>query len=368
MSFQSETLKSKERLAEAEEDLATTKKANDQLIAEQKGLQDSLATLLCEKAAGAEECENLNISNAALKDSIKLSHRMIDRLKSHCDELEEEANNRGKEKVELALANARLTSSLSEAKDDHAALSESIKKLEADAAKKDIELDQAAEIMSMLTDERGKLKEERQASKEEKARLEEHLAEAVQALDQATSTITATNMHNLTAVNLRLEEELGAANETLGHIRSALLPRSSPNSTVHEANAAHESPGTAAVDLIDSDEDSEWPSRVPIDPWLRGDTESDAWSTMVTPPPSLDINKPMLTSTPSLDTNESSLTSTPGLDTNGPTLSQRSGLDAWSTLLTPPTGLDANGSMLTPRSGLDTNELGTSATLTRTIH
>lgn len=127
-------------MAEAEEDLATTKKTNDQLIIEQKGLQDSLATLLREKAAGAEECKNLNDANAALKSSIKLSHRMIARLQGLCDELEDKANTRRKEKLELASANARLKSSLSKAKDENAELSESIKKLEADGAEKNIEL------------------------------------------------------------------------------------------------------------------------------------------------------------------------------------------------------------------------------------
>ncbi len=259
-------------LAEAEEDLATMKQANSQLVTKHEDFQVEVAALLRdkallrEKAATLEESEYLKFENGLLKECVERSHSMI-----------------RKKKEDFASANAHLTGSLPKVGDDHAAaLWKSNEELVADGAKKDIELKQAADLVSRLKNKIGK-------SKAYEARLVEGLALVAEGLKMATSPITATKIRNLMAVNLRLKEELKAANGIIGQIRSTLLPRSTPADTVHEVSATHESLDTAAANQIDFEENIEWPSETPVDPSLVGDTESDTWSTtMLTPPPGLD--------------------------------------------------------------------------------
>ncbi len=262
-------------------------KANSQLVTKHEDFQVEVAALLRdkallrEKAATLEECEHLKFENAFLTELVRRSHPIK------------------KKEEELASANAHLTGSLSKADDGHAPLSKSNEELVAEGAKKDIKLKQAADLVSRLKNKIGK-------SKGYEARLVAGLALAVEGLKMAKSPITATKVRNLMAVNLRLEEELKAANGIIGQIRSTLLPPSTPASTVPEASTAHDSPDTTAADQIDFEENMKWPGKAPVDPSLVGDTESDTWSTtMLTPPPGLDTPEvsyfPLL---PRFDTSE----------------------------------------------------------------
>ncbi len=302
-------MKTKELLAEAEEDLATIRKSHNQLITEHDALQDSHSTLLRDKAAIAEGWEQLKFENADLEDTVAQSHHMLDWLRRHSDKLVERDSTCEKAKEELASANERLVGSLSKDKDESATLFKSIEKLEADSVKKEIELNQAADLVSRLMDERERSKAgeallldegdryreekallmfEKEKYRAEKALLEEHLTETIKSLDLATTTITASNMHVLTAENLQLEHELEAANAIINQIRSTILPPSTPRSKAQEPSTNHGFPDTPVGGMVDLNEDFEWPNEGPMDPYRMGDIESDTWSTMLTPRSALD--------------------------------------------------------------------------------
>lgn len=214
-----------------EQSMTTQKEA---LVAANYDLHTALSQ---EERANLEQHDRLSRENETLSSLVEQKQIQINELDSSCDALTlslEEANVNtsywAEEKEKLATANADLETSLSTAKESHAILSKNVEDSKTEAAKRTTEIGYALDVMSDLKHQKEYWRQQTDALEEEKAELMAQLAEAKDSLYQATSTITAANMHDLTAENSRLELDLKAANDVLAGMRALLEPRA--NSTI----------------------------------------------------------------------------------------------------------------------------------------